>query len=132
MNKKITLLIDAFINLILGVLLLAYSPKIVEFLGVPYSANYFYPNILGAVLLGISIALAIEAYRKPSNEFIGLGLIGAISINICGGIVLLLWLLFGELNIPVKGLIFLWILVILLLVISSMELFINIKKENKG
>jgi len=132
MNKKITLLIDAFINLILGVLLLAYSPKIVNFLGVPFSDNYFYPNILGAVLLGISIALAIEAYRKPSNGFIGLGLIGAISINICGGIVLLLWLLFGGLNIPVKGLIFLWTLVFILLVISSIELFINIKKENKG
>ena len=129
--KKITLLIDAFINLLLGVLLLAYSPKIVNFLGVPITDTYFYPNILGAVLFGISIALVLEAFRKSSNGFIGLGLIGAISINISGGIVLLLWLLFGELNIPVKGLIFLWILVFILLVISSIELFINIKKETK-
>jgi hypothetical protein len=130
MNKRITLLIDAFINLILGVLLLAFSPKISNFIGVPFSDNYFYPNILGAVLLGISIALVIEAYRKNPNGFKGLGLFGAISINICGGIVLLLWLLFGELDIPIKGVIFLWTLVFILLVISSIELFINIK-ENK-
>jgi hypothetical protein len=128
MKKKITLLIDASINLILGILLLAYSPKLVSILGVPSSDNFFYPNILGAVLLGIGIALIIEAYRKHKDKFIGLGLLGAISINICGGIVLLLWLLSGGLNLPQKGIIFLWILDILLLGISSVELFIELKK----
>jgi len=128
MKKKITLLIDAFINLILGILLLAYSPKLVSILGVPSSDNFFYPNILGAVLLGIGIALIIEAYRKHKDKFIGLGLLGAISINICGGLVLLLWLLSGGLNIPQKGLVFLLILDILLVGISSVELFIELKK----
>jgi hypothetical protein len=131
MNKKITLLIDAFINFVLGALLLAYSPKIINLLGVPTSENYFFPNILGAVLIGISFALAIEAYRNNTNRFVGLGLIGAICINICGGIVLLLWLLFGGLNLPLKGLIFLWTLDIILLVISSIELFINLKDNKK-
>ena len=130
MNKRITLIIDAFINLFLGLLLLAFSPKIVNFFGVPSSENYFYPNILGAVLFGIGIALVIEAFRKNKNEFVGLGLIGAISINICGGIVLLFWLLFGGLDLSAKGLIFLWILDIILVVISTIELIINLK-ENK-
>ena len=129
MSRKITLLVDAFINFLLGALLLAFSPKIVSLLGVPSSVNNFYPNILGAVLVGIGVALVIEAYRKSTNAYVGLGFIGAICINICGGIVLLLWLLFGGLNLPVKGQVFLWILDVVLVVISSIELFINLKGE---
>jgi hypothetical protein len=131
MNKKIVLLIDSTINLILGILLLAFSPFIINLLGVPPSENYFYPNILGGIFIGITIALIIEALRKNSNNNIGLGLMGAICINICGGIVLLLWLLFGDLDIPLKGLILLWILDIILLIISSVELFINLKGKKK-
>jgi hypothetical protein len=131
MNKKITLLIDAFINLVLGILLLAFSPGLVSILGVPPSDNYFYPNILGAVLSGIGIALIIEAYRKHDGRHAGLGLVGAITINICGGLVLLLWLLFGGLDLPLKGLIFLWILDILLLVVSILELFIDLRGKKQ-
>ena len=127
MNKKVTLLIDASINFILAVLLLAYSPGLVRFLGVPYTDSFFYPNILGAIFLGITIALVIEAYRKQADRFTGLGLTGAISINLCGGLVLLVWLLSGNLNLPLKGMIFLWILDILLLVISTIELISDLK-----
>jgi hypothetical protein len=129
MKYRITLLIDASINFILAVLLLAYSPRLVEMLGVPPSENSFYPNILGAVFFGITIALIIEAYRK-GDKSVGLGLAGAVSINLCGGIVLLFWLLFGNLNLPLKGLIFLWILDALLLVVSSVELILNQKDHN--
>jgi hypothetical protein len=128
--KKV-LLIDAVINLVLGVLLLGFSPAMVELLGVPPSDNYFYPNILGGVFIGIAIALTIESLRKETANYIGLGLIGAISINMCGGIVLLLWLLSGNLNLPLKGLLFLWILDIILLVISSVELYINLRDNRK-
>lgn len=131
MNKKIVLLTDASINFILGVLLLAYSPKLVSFLGVPNSDNFFYPNILGAIFIGITIALIIEAYRKYTDRFIGLGLIGGLSINLCGGLVLLLWLLFGGLNLPLKGMIFLWILDILLVSVSLIELFIDLKVKKR-
>ena len=129
MSKKITLLFDAFINLILGILLLAYSPHIVKFLGVPSTQDYFYPNILGAIFIGITVALLIEAFRKRPDGFIGLGLIGAICINMCGGIVLFLWLVFGDLKIPLKGYIFLWILDLILLIISSMELILILTRN---
>ena len=129
MNKKTTLLIDASINFILAVLLLAFSPALVNFLGVPDAENSFYPNILGSIFLGITIALIIEAYRKNDDKNVGLGLVGAISINLSGGLVLLLWLLFGGLNLPLKGLIFLWVLDILLVVISSIELYTNLRKK---
>ena len=131
MYKRITLLIDAFINLALGVLLLAFSPKLVSALGVPPSDNLFYPNILGAVLFGIGIALIIEAFRTNNNRFTGLGLTGAICINISGGIVLLLWLLSGRLNLPLKGSLFLWMLDILLVVVSSAELIFILKENRK-
>ena len=106
MNRKKVLFVDAFINLILGILLLIFSQTIVDILGVPSTEQHFYPNILGGVLIGIGVALLIECYRK-SDAFVGLGLGGAVSINMCGGIVLALWLLFGNLIIPATGKLFL-------------------------
>ena len=130
MVKKTVLLIDASVNLLLGILLLAFSPFIINFLGIPSSDNYFYPNILGGVFVGITVALIIEAFRNNlSGNSAGLGLTGAISINLCGGIVLLVWLLSGNLDIPLKGLIILWTLDIILLLISSAELIISFMKK---
>ena len=128
MEKRIILLIDAGINFILGLLLLLFSPYVIKLLGIPSADNYFYPNILGAVFIGITIALIIEAFHKGTKSYTGLGLVGAVSINISGGLVLLFWLLSGSLDIPSKGLIFLWTLDVLLLIISSIELIINLKK----
>jgi hypothetical protein len=129
MEKRIALIIDAAINAILGVLLLLF-PLIADFLGVPPSDTLFYPHILGAAFIGITFALLIEAFRKEGGKHVGLGLIGAICINMCGGIVLTLWLIFGGLTLPLRGQIFLWVLAIILLVISSAELVFNIKKTN--
>ena len=129
-NSKV-LIVDALINLLLGILLLIFTDKIVAFLGVPGAVSHFYPNILGAVLLGIGIALLLEYFRKPQG-LVGLGLGGAITINLCGGIVLALWLLFGELRIPFHGYVFLWLLVFILVIISGVELLIHLKNEVKG
>lgn len=119
---KIILVVDAAINFILGVLLLAFSPGIVSWLGVPPSSTSFYPNILGAIFIGITIALVIGATKTGAQRATGLGLFGAISINLCGGATLALWLIFGRLQIPLKGFVFLWILVALLIVVSLVEL----------
>ena len=127
MKKRIVLLIDASINFILGILLLTFSPFIVQLLGVPSADNHFYPTILGGIFMGITIALVFEAFKKQNNVT-GLGLVGAVCINISGGLVLLFWLLFGHLELPLKGFVFLWTLDILLLVISSVELIVNLKK----
>lgn len=124
---KTLLLIDAIINLFLGIVLLAYSEPVIKIFGLPESDMSFYPNILGAILFGIGIALLIE-YRRP-GEFIGLGIGGAITINLMGGIVLFFWLAFGNLNIPAHGKIILWILDIVLIGISSMELIAYMNKK---
>ncbi|MBN2614590.1 MAG: hypothetical protein JXR71_02755 [Bacteroidales bacterium] len=130
MKKRTTLLIDAFINLILGILLLFFNSGLAALLGVPASNTNFYPNILGGIFIGITLALAIEALKKEESRWVGLGLMGAISINMSGGIILTLWLVFGGLKLPVQGLIFLWSLAIILLIISSVELIFNIKRRS--
>ena len=80
--------------------------------------------------MGITIALTIEAFRKPTNNNnIGLGLLGAICINLCGGFVLLLWLVFGNLNLPFMGSLFLWTLDVILLFISTIELVGILKRD---
>jgi len=124
---KLLILIDCIINLFLGIVLLAYSEFVIKFFGLPETDQYFYPNILGAVLFGIGIALLIEYKRR--NEFVGLGLGGAMAINVFGGIVLLLWLIWGNLDLPIQGTIILWVLVFLLLGISTFELFAFFKEK---
>jgi len=125
MKQKLLLLIDAVINLILGSLLLFFPAATASFLGVPPITPRFYPSILGAVLFGIGLALLIE--RTNFLGLTGLGLGGAVAINLSGGIVLAGWLLFGGLSLPIRGLVFFWGLVIVLVGISTAELFAKLK-----
>ena len=127
MKRSYLLAFDAVINLALGILLLVFPRTIVEALGVPDPPIRFYPNILGGVLLGIGIALLIEVLKPAKRNTRGLGLFGAVVINICAGIVLALWLIFGELNLSLPGSIFLWILVAILIGLSSLELITQLR-----
>ena len=127
MNKEsILLIVDAFINYALGILCILY-PYVAETVGVPFVENSFYPNILGAVLFGIGIALTIEYFRKQLG-WVGLGLGGAVAINLTGGTVLIFWLILGNLTIPFRGQVFLWMLAIILVLISSIELVVHARK----
>jgi len=119
------LYIDAGINLVLGCILIIFPSSIVGLLGVPETQTAFYPSILGAVLFGIGIALVVENLKGN-----GLGLLGAVSINLSGGLVLGTWLLFGGLQIPLRGHLFLWSLVVLLVGISAFELIARLEKRN--
>ena len=130
MGRAPLLKIDAAINLILGILLLAFPLKLVKALGMPMAEPSFYPSILGGVLFGIGLALLVECYRQP-NGLSGLGLAGAIVINLCGGFVLAVWLLSGSLNLPLRGQIFLWTLVLLLVGLSLIEGFAELKMRTK-
>ena len=118
MSSSALLRADALINLLLGATLVFFPRGLVTALGIPDAEVAFYPSILGAVLFGIGIALWIEHLRGSS----GLGLAGAISINLCGGVVLAAWLLFGSLSLPLRGRLLLWGLVVLLSGISVLEL----------
>ncbi len=116
--------VDGAINLVLGALLLAFPSGLVETLGVPAPEGRFYPSLLGAVLFGVGIALFLEAHRLPGG-IIGLGLGGAIAINLVAACALLYWLLWGDLEIPTRGRVLLGALTVGLVAISSSELWVR-------
>ena len=120
-KHKILLVIDAIINLVLGLLLLLFPAGVVELLGLPLTNTNFYPSILGAVLFGIGVALLIERYGASKN-IRGLGLGGAIAINLCGAGVLLLWLLITPFDIPLRGIVVLWSIAIIVLIVGFVEI----------
>jgi len=120
-KHKILLLIDGVINLVLGILLLLFPAGIVELLGLPHTNTNFYPGILGAVLFGIGFALLIERYGATKN-IRGLGLGGAIAINLCGAGVLFVWLLVAPFDIPIRGNIILWSIAIIVLIVGLAEI----------
>jgi len=101
-KNKTLLMVDAVVNLVLGVILLLFPTGVVELIGLPPTSTNFYASILGAVLFGIGLALLMECYGTP-YKIRGLGLDGAIAINFCGAGVLFLWLLFIPFDIPVRG-----------------------------
>ncbi len=119
-SRSRVLRIDALINFLLGGAL-RFFPFTAVWLGIPEASSSFYPTILGGVLFGIGIALAWEA-RRGEGQAVGLGLAGAVAINLCGGVVLTIWLANGGLNIPLRGQIILWSLALALVLISLAEL----------
>ena len=113
------LLADSLINLILGALLLLYPRWLAEGLGMPEVATTFFPNVLGAVLFGIGIALLI-ASRGGAQ---GLGLDGAVAINLCGAGVVVGWLIIAPHEIPPRGRITLSIIALVVIGIGLVELW---------
>ena len=116
--RRQLLLADALINLLLGALLLFYPQWLVEALGMPVVATSFFPNVLGGVLFGIGLALLI-AHRGGTQ---GLGLDGAIAINLCGAGVVVGWLVIAPHAIPPRGKITLWIIALAVIAIGLVEL----------
>ncbi len=64
---SILIAVDSVVNVLLGLLLLIFPPSLVEWLGLPLPSSAFYVRILGAVILGIGVALAIELRREPNS-----------------------------------------------------------------
>jgi hypothetical protein len=119
--RTLLLTIDATVNLALGALLLVFPRPVVAFLGVPPSPVAFYPSILGAVLIGIGGALLVER-RNPTGGARGLGLVGALIINLCGGGALAAWLLVGRLGLSTRGSVVLWLVAAVVVGLSGIEL----------
>lgn len=120
-KHTILLFIDSIVNMVLGILLLLFPVGIIGALGLPSTDTHFYASILGAVLFGIGLALLLELFGY-AKQVHGLGLGGAIIINIMGSAVFIGWLVFGALQIPLKGRILLWLIGCIVLVIGVVEL----------
>lgn len=123
MEKKhrVLLLIDAGINLALGIILLFFPLGAAAFFGVPQTDTNLYPSLLGAVLFGIGIALLVDLYGAPQG-LRGLGLGGAVVINLAAASALLLWLVLVPFELPTRGVVLLWSTAVVVLVIGFVEL----------
>ena len=128
MKKKTLLEIDGAVNLVLGTVLLLFPAGMLDLLGLPSVQHHFYTTILGAVIAGIGLALFIEL-RWGAKGVRGLGLAGAIAINLCGGGVLLVWLLFIPFEMPLRGHILLWSVAGVVLGMGILELASKSWKE---
>jgi hypothetical protein len=125
MKYRRLLLLDAIVNLALGVLLVLswpYGEPIARLLGVPLVEAPLYTSLLGAVLIGIAIALSLEWLRALYRAPVGLGLSGAAAINLCAALLLTAWLVFGRPEMPLRGWIVLGVLDVGLLALSALEL----------
>jgi hypothetical protein len=103
-----------------GLVLLIAPTLTAAVLGLPRSGPAFWPRLLGAVLIGIAIASALEA-RAPATRGLALG--GSVAINLAAGAFL------GSLAIlyPLatrRGRAVLWLLVAGLLLLSLIEMAI--------
>ncbi len=121
MRESTLVEIDGFGNVILGLLFILLPVGLADTLGIPIDESGFYSTVLGGILIGIGIALLVERFGR-GERVVGLGLVGAISINLSFGIVLGLWLLIRTVEVSRQGTVLLWLLVIILIGISSIEL----------
>ena len=129
-DKNLLLIVDGIINLALGIPMLFFPSQMIQAFDLPKADNNFYINILGTVLFGIGIALLLEHFSNQL-QVSGLGIAGAIAINLCGSGALIAWLLFGHLNLSVDGSILLWSIALIVLGVAIIEIFSRSWKENE-
>jgi hypothetical protein len=120
-EHRLLLAVDAVVNLLLGIALLLFPAGTQRWLGLPPTNTFFYATILGGVIFGIGAALCLEWWGTVQGVR-GLGLGGAIAINLCGGGVLVFWLASGRLGLPLRGRIVLWIVALAVLGIGVAEI----------
>ena len=128
MRRSTLLELDGAGNLLLGVVFLAFPAWVSNLLGLPGGESRFYPTVLGAILFGIGVALLLERFRGSRN-FTGLGLAGALTINLSFGLALAVWLLSTSVNLTAVGTILMWSLVVILAGISGIELLTEMKER---
>lgn len=111
------LVVDAAINLVLGALLLLAPMGSLPLLGVPTPSTFLFTSVLGGVLVGIGGALLVSARGLE-----GLGLAGAIVINVCGAVALLGWLVLADDALEPRATVTLWAIAILVLAVAALEM----------
>ena len=121
MNQRLLLVVDGVADLVLGAVLIVGRDPVFKFLGIPLPSTYFYPGILGGVLVGVGVALLIQCFRRTLPPG-GLGILGATWINICGAVVLAGWVFTGRLGLPTRGVVLLSCISGVVLVIGALEI----------
>jgi hypothetical protein len=111
--------LETLLKLAGGAALVLAPITTIKLLGLPPTANGFWPRLLGAVLIGLSAATFIEGAWEGSR---GLGLAGLIVINILAAALIALTGLFGGGAATRRGTFTLSCLVVLLFVLALVEI----------
>ena len=104
--KELVLWIDVAARLGLGALILFVPRLTIATLGLPKSADTFWPRLIGVLLLALAAGGAIDA-RWPGKGGPVLG--GLVALNIATAFALVTSLAVGRLDIPKRGRLGLWL-----------------------
>lgn len=113
------LTVEALLRGAIAALLIVLPKSVIGALGLPRAEQSFWPRLLGAVFAGMAAAAYIEGHFKLQS---GLGLGGAVAINIATAFAILTGLVVGGLDIPRRGRLLLWISSAALIVLALFEL----------
>jgi hypothetical protein len=111
--------IETLLKLAGGLTLVLLPLTTARLLGLPVAASGFWPRMLGAVLVGLAGATFVEGSTSGSK---GLGLGGAVVVNLACAAVLSALLVLGRAAATSRGRVILWALVVLLSVLSLFEI----------
>ena len=118
MLTTIVLLIDALVFLSMGAMFAVLPATSVVALGLPAGQPAFYRRLLGAVLIGIGLALMMTALPTGLG---GLGAAGAVVVNLSLALMLAALLMTGTGRSSRQGKMLPWVLVAVLIVLSALE-----------
>ena len=110
--------IETLLKLVPGLLLALAPLTTLRVLGLPRPDTGFWPRLTGALLVGIAGALFIEGTQSGH----GLGLAGAIIINLCGATVLATLLVLDRGPASTRGRAVVWALTCTLVILSVFEI----------
>jgi hypothetical protein len=116
-SHRILLAVDGTVDLLLGLALIIAPSGITKFLQLPDAGAYLYTTVLGGVLVGIGLALLLSLKSSA-----GLGLAGALVINICGASAAAGWLVFSAGELSPVGEVVLWSAIGAVFVVALAEL----------
>ena len=99
---------------------LALAPKLLaRITGLPPAESPFWPRLLGGILIGIAVAALVEVRFKSS---IGLGLAGAVSVNVAAAATIGSLLILGQGGSSRRGRFALWLAAAGLLILALVEI----------
>lgn len=112
---------DALLKLSAGVVLVLSAGRLMKTLGLPSGEPRFYARLLGSLLIGVGLALMIEALPTGWR---GLGAGGAAAVNFIAAVILALLTIGRPGGTNPMGRRLLWIMAASMLAFGALESFI--------
>ena len=117
--KELVLWSDAGLRLTLGALLVFAPRMTLTALGLPKAAETFWPRLLGTILLALAAGAIVDG-RWPGKGGPSLG--GFVAINLATSFALATGLVVGQLEIPKRGRLLMWLAVFLSALLALTQL----------